>query len=62
MENQEIKRWNDIHLQICIALISRPTTDSYGYTKPLVFEDIINKAERMVQLLKEREERLSHKA
>ena len=59
MENQGIKRWNDIHIQICIALIGRPTTDCYGHTKPLVFEDIINKADRMVHLLKEREERIS---
>lgn len=60
MDFQEIKRWNDIHIQICLALIVRPNTDCYGYSKPLVFEDIINKADRMVKLLQEREERLSN--
>lgn len=56
MDKEELNRWNERHFQICLALISRPTTDNYGYTKPLVFEDIINKADRMVNLLKKREQ------
>lgn len=62
MNKEEIKmesdRWNDRHFQICLALISRPNVDSYGATKPLSFQDIISKADRMVSLLKQHEERM----
>ncbi len=58
MDRKELDNWNERHFQICLALIGRPNIDTFGYTKPLVFEDIINKADRMVELLKERENRL----
>lgn len=61
MDKEDIQMWNERHFQICLALISRPTTDVYGYSKPIVFEDIINKADRMVRLLKEREGRITTK-
>ncbi len=54
MDRKELNNWNERHFQICLALIGRPNIDTFGYTKPLVFEDIINKADRMVELLKER--------
>ncbi|MCH5234803.1 MAG: hypothetical protein J1E16_05875 [Muribaculaceae bacterium] len=52
------EKWNERHFQICLALISRPNVDCYGVTKPLSFQDIIAKADRMVALLQQREERM----
>lgn len=51
---KEIDKWEDRHFQVCLAIISRTETDMYGHTKSLNFQDIINKADRMVSLLKER--------
>lgn len=59
MTQREKTKWNNKHFQICLALIQRPTTDHYGYTKPLVMEDVINKADKMVRLLQEREKKSS---
>ena len=57
MTQRDRTKWNNRHFRICLALIQRPTTDTYGYTKPLVMEDVINKADRMVRLLQEREKK-----
>ena len=51
---KETDKWEDRHFQVCMAIISRTETDMYGHTKSLNFQDIINKADRMVSLLKER--------
>ena len=51
---KETDKWEDRHFQVCLAIISRTDIDMYGHTKPLNFQDIINKADRMVSLLKER--------
>ena len=51
---KETDKWEDRHFQVCLAIISRTETDMYGHTKTLNFQDIINKADRMVSLLKER--------
>lgn len=59
MTQREKTKWNNRHFQICLALIQRPTTDHYDYTKPLVMEDVINKADKMVRVLQEREKRSS---
>ncbi len=55
MQPKELTKWNERHFQICLALISRPTFNPYGSTPPVNFGDIINKADRMVSLLQERE-------
>lgn len=55
MQPKELTKWNERHFQICLALISRPTFNPYGSTPSVNFGDIINKADRMVSLLKERE-------
>ena len=59
MTQREKTKWNNRHFQICLALIQRPTTDHYGYTKPLVMVDVINKADKMVRILQEREKKSS---
>lgn len=51
---KETDKWEDRHFQVCLAIISRTETDMYGHTKTLNFQDIINKADRLVSLLKER--------
>lgn len=48
--------WTERHFQICLALIARPAVNVYGNTTPLNFPDVINKADRMVRLLMEREQ------
>lgn len=55
MTQREKTKWNNRHFQICLALLQRPSTDHYGYTKPIALMDIINKADKMVKLLQERE-------
>lgn len=55
MEQNNIDKWNERHFQICLALISRPVVQVYGSLLVLNFNDIINKADRLVSLLKERE-------
>lgn len=61
MTRKEIEKWNERHFQVCLALITRPNVDSYGATKPLSFHDIIAKADRMVNLLQERERSMKEK-
>ena len=59
MKKRIKNKWEDRHFQICLALLSRPVVpDSFGYTKPLNLQDVINKADRMVILLQQREQRL----
>lgn len=59
MEQNNIDKWNERHFQICLALIARPVVNVYGTAPVLNFNDIINKADRMVSLLKEREQKFS---
>lgn len=59
MERTEQEKWNERHFQICLALISRPTLDTFGYTRPVALQDVVSKADRLVNLLKEREARLA---
>lgn len=56
MKPKELTKWNERHFQICLALISRPNFNPYGNAPSPNFDDIINKADRMVALLQEREE------
>ena len=55
---KEQSKWDERHFQICLALIARPTISAYGSTPSINFGDIIKKADRMVNLLKEREQKL----
>lgn len=59
MDRLEQKKWNERHFQICLALISRPVISTYGSLPSINFADIISKADRMVNLLKEREQEQS---
>lgn len=56
MKPKELTKWNERHFQICLALISRPNFNPYGNAPSPNFDDIINKADRMVALLQELEE------
>ena len=56
MKIKEQKYWTERHFQICLALIARPIVNVYGNIPPVNFTDIINKADRMVRLLMEREQ------
>ena len=58
MKTKEQKYWTERHFQICLALIARPAVNGYGSATPINFPDVINKADRMVRLLKEHEEKL----
>lgn len=58
METTDAQKWNERHFQICLALISRPTLDTFGYTRPVALQDVVSKADRLVNLLKEREAKL----
>ena len=55
MDKKELNKWEERHFQICFALISRPTFNPYGNSTPVNLGDIINKADRMVALLQDRE-------
>lgn len=44
-----------------MALIGRAETDTYGYTKPLDFEKVIRNADLFINLLQEREDKMSAK-
>lgn len=59
MEQNNIDKWDKRHFQICLALIARPVVNVYGSSPSVNFNDIINKADRMVELLKEREQNKS---
>ena len=58
MKTKEQRYWTERHFQICLALITRPIVNVYGNIPPVNFQDVINKADRMVNLLKEHEEKL----
>lgn len=46
MTTREKNKWGERHFRICLALLSRPAIpDGFGFTKPLVLQDVINKAE-----------------
>ena len=60
MDKKEQNKWEERHFQICIALISRPNFNPYGNSTPVNFGDIINKADRMISLLQEREAQQPH--
>ncbi len=55
MDIREQSKWDERHFQICLALIARPVINTCGNTPQINFRDIINKADRMIVLLKERE-------
>lgn len=46
-KKKETEKWNERHFLICIAIIARTETDMYGHTKPINFQKIIDKADRM---------------
>ena len=60
MDKKEQNKWEEQHFQICLALISRPNFNPYGNSTPVNFGDIINKADRMISLLQEREAQQPH--
>ena len=60
MKPKELTKWNERHFQIFLALISRPNFNPYGNSTPVNFGDIINKADRMISLLQEREAQQPH--
>ena len=60
MKPKELTKRNERHFQICLALISRPNFNPYGNSTPVNFGDIINKADRMISLLQEREAQQPH--
>lgn len=57
MTTEETKIWNERHFQICLALLSK---SPYGYmgSKDLTLKEVISKADRMVRLLQEREQKI----
>lgn len=61
MTQREKNKWTERHFQVCMALIGRAETDTYGYTKPLDFEKVIRNADLFINLLQEREEKKSVK-
>lgn len=61
MKPIELTKWNERHFLICLAHISRPAFNPYGNAPSPNFDDIINKADRMVALLQEREAQQTHK-
>lgn len=58
MDIQEMNKWSDRYFQLCLAIISRPSFSSYGMSSPININDVMNKADRMIEQLKEREKRL----
>ena len=60
MKPKELTKWNERHFQICLALISRPNFNPYGNSTPVNFGDIINKADRIISLLQERQAQQPH--
>lgn len=51
--------WEERHFQICLALLSRHTTDSYGFTERPDLKDTIAVADRMVELLQQHNQQQS---
>ncbi len=49
------KKWEQRHFQIVLALLSRPSYSLYGDVKPISMNDVLSKADKLVELLKERE-------
>ena len=58
MEQNKSGNWQEKNLHICLALIARMGVNMNAPTAPINFSDIIKKADRMVRLLKEHEEKL----
>ena len=63
MNKKEID-WEERHFQICLAMLSCPVSDSVGMTKAPVPGDIIARADRMIDLLKQKyaDETASHES
>lgn len=63
MNKKEID-WEERHFQICLAMLSCPVFDSVGMTKAPVPGDIIARADRMIDLLKQKyaDETASHES
>lgn len=45
--------WEERHFQICLAILSCPEADSAGFARAPILDKTIEKADRMVALLKE---------
>lgn len=61
MTQSELTKWNDRHFKICMALLARPSYNMHGDAAPSL-RQIISKADRMVELLQEREQRMKSTA
>ena len=58
MEEKRID-WEERHFQICLALLSRNSTDNYGFTEKPDLKDTIITADRMVELLQQHNQQQS---
>lgn len=53
----ERNKWSDRYFQLCLAIISRPSFSSYGQSAPINIRDVMNKADRMIEELKIRDQK-----
>lgn len=56
MDEIEREKWNRRHFFICLALLTRVENDRLGLAKPISLADIIHKADRLVAMLKSKEQ------
>lgn len=61
MTKKELKRWNEKHFQICLILLEQEAASSECMMNKLEMVNIISRANKMIQLLYEREKSLKAK-
>lgn len=56
MNRTESDKWSERYFQLCLALIQRPAMlTTFGNVPAVNIKDVMNKADRMLELLKERD-------
>lgn len=57
MTRRELKKWNDRHYEICLLILKQAALKSGGDIKVVEMKTIVSEANKLIQLLYEREDK-----
>lgn len=58
MERTENEKWSERYFQLCLALIQRPSMlTTFGNVPAVNIREVMSRADRMLELLKERDKK-----
>ena len=61
MTRRELKKWNDRHYEICLLILKQAASKNGGDIKGIEMKTIVSEANKLIQLLYEREDRICAK-